>query len=48
MRDAILLGSLKMLDLQKYFLTSEVLAGHFNFLHIVLTDGADNASKGTE
>jgi Mg-chelatase subunit ChlD len=48
MRDAVLLGVVKMMKLQKDFLTSDILRGKFNFVHIVLTDGDDNCSKTSE
>ena len=44
MRDAILIGCVKMLKLQELFISMGV-AGIWQFVHVVITDGEDNASK---
>ena len=44
MRDAIALGVLKMIALQGAFVEAG-LFGHFQFVHVILTDGQDNESK---
>ena len=44
MRDAIALGVLKMISLQSLFVKAK-LFGHFQFVHVILTDGEDTSSK---
>ena len=44
MRDAVALGILKMIALQSLFVRAN-LFGHFQFLHVILTDGEDTSSK---
>ena len=44
MRDAIALGVLKMIALQAKFVEAGMF-GHFQFVHVILTDGEDNQSQ---
>jgi hypothetical protein len=41
MRDAIAMGVVKMIALQALFVRAN-LFGHFQFIHVILTDGEDN------
>jgi hypothetical protein len=44
MRDAIAMGVIKMIALQSLFVRAN-LFGHFQFVHVILTDGEDNSSQ---
>ena len=44
MRDAVAMGVLKMITLQALFVKAD-LFGHFQFVHVILTDGEDTKSK---
>ena len=44
MRDAVAMGVLKMIALQSLFVKAN-LFGHFQFVHVILTDGEDNQSR---
>jgi hypothetical protein len=44
MRDAIVQGTSLMIDLFKV-VNEQGLAKNWNFVHVILTDGSDNASK---
>jgi hypothetical protein len=44
MRDAVVQGTSLMLDLFKV-LNDQGMARSWNFVHVILTDGADNSSK---
>jgi hypothetical protein len=44
MRDAIAMGVVKMIALQALFVRAN-LFGHFQFIHVVLTDGGDTSSQ---
>lgn len=44
MRDAVAMGVLKMIALQALFVKAD-LFGHFQFVHVILTDGEDTKSQ---
>ena len=44
MRDAVAMGVLKMITLQALFVKAD-LFGHFQFVHVILTDGEDTKSQ---
>ena len=46
MRDAVVQGTALMLDLFKV-LNDQRMAQNWNFVHVILTDGGDNASKSS-